>query len=81
MGDALAAENTVRIGDFAVAFDIDGGPGTGAGHIPDAKSLHPVADLDTAHALDALFGIADQWEVLVPRCMLHALFEGQIDDV
>ena len=67
MGDALAAENTVRIGDFAVAFDIDSGSGTGAGHVPDAKSLHLVTDLDAAHAFDALFRVADEREALVPR--------------
>ena len=78
---SLNAEGTVCIGDPAVAFDIDGGPGTGTGHIPDAKALHFIADLDAAHAFDALFRVADEWKALIPRRMLHTLFEGQINDV
>ncbi len=81
VGDALAAEGTVCIGDPAVALDIDSGSGTGTGHIPDTQSLHFIADLDAAHALDALFRVADERETLVPRSTLYTLFKWQINDV
>ena len=81
VGDALAAEGTVCIGDLAVAFDIDGGSGTGTGHIPDTQSLHFIADLDAAHALDALFRVADEREILIPWSMFYTLFKRKVDDV
>ena len=81
MGDALAAEGTVCIGDLAVAFDIDGGSGTGTGHIPDTQSLHFIANLDAAHALDALFRVADEREILIPWSMFYTLFKRKVDDV
>ena len=73
MRDTLTAECTVCLADRAVAGDIDCGAGTGSLEIPDVKALNLVADLDTAHALDALFRIADQRECLIPRLFLKTL--------
>ena len=62
VSDALAAQRAVGFGDVLVVGDAHRGPGTGLGHVPDVQALHLVADLDAAHALDALGGIADQRE-------------------
>ena len=60
---------------------IHGRSGAGSFHIPDSQSLNLVADLHAAHALDALRGIADQREVLVPRLVFRLLFEWNVQDI
>ena len=66
VGDALAAQGAVRFPDGPAAGDVHGGPGTGVGQIPDVQALDLVAHLDTAHTLDALAGVPDQGEGVVP---------------
>ena len=60
---------------------IHGRSGTGSLHIPDSQSLDLVADLHAAHTLDALRGIADQREVLVPRLVFRLLSERNVQNV
>ena len=60
VGHALAAEGTVGFADGAVVADVDGDAGTGASDIPDVEPLDFVADLDAAHALDALGSVTDE---------------------
>ncbi|MPM64231.1 hypothetical protein SDC9_111117 [bioreactor metagenome] len=57
VGDALAAEGAVRVFEKPVEAHVHRGAGAGARHVPDVHSLHLVADLHAAHALDALAGL------------------------
>ena len=59
VGDALAAEGAVGLGQGAGPGDAHGGAGAGAHNVPDAHALDLVADLDAAHALDAAVLQAD----------------------
>ena len=81
VGDALAAQRAIRLADGAVTGDVDGGTGAGAFQIPDVQALDLIADLHAAHALDALGGIPDQGEILVPGLTLQPLLKGQLVDV
>ena len=81
VGDALAAEGAVRLGEETVQTDAHGGAGAAALHIPDLQGLDLVADLDAAHALDALGLLADQVAVLRPLVFLYVLGIGVVDDV
>ena len=66
VGDALAAQSTVRLLNGTASGYTYSGMRTGTDHIPDAKGLHLLADRDAAHALDALALIADQREGIIP---------------
>ena len=54
VGDALTAEGAVGLAQGPGPVHADGGAGAGAHHVPHAHALDLVADLDAAHALDAL---------------------------
>ena len=62
MGDALAAQGTVRVLYDPVIGYVDGGTAAGSGHVPDAQGLDFVAHLDAAHALDALVVVVEEGE-------------------
>ena len=81
MGDTLTAESTVSFPDRLMSRHIHGRSGAGSLHIPDAKPLDLVADLHAAHALDALRGIADQREILIPRLIFRFLPERNVQNV
>ena len=66
VGDALGAVGAVGVLELAVFRDVDRGARAGAGHVPDIEALHLVADLNAAHALDALGRVANEGQVLVP---------------
>ena len=67
MGDALAAEHAVAFLDASVVAYINPGAAAGAGQVPNVHVLHLVTNLDAAHALDALVGIAVEREVPRPK--------------
>ena len=72
VGDALAAEDAVRVLQIAVVAHVHRGPGAGARHVPDVHALDLVADLDAAHTLDALAGLPDDGDAqihLLPRAL------------
>ena len=82
VGDTLAAEHTLGVLQTVDTAHIDRSPGTGVQNIPDACGLHIIADLDAAHALDALVILTDQGEVIVrPGNPGQVLFEGDPVDV
>ena len=81
MGDALAAEHAGSVFQIAVIADIHGGAGAGAGHIPDVHPLDLVADLDAAHALDALAGLPDDGDAQVYAGTLRLHVVGLVMDV
>src|SRR5699024_9931038 len=66
VGDALAAQRAVGLPDGAVFRHVDPGVAAGGHQVPDVQALDLVADLDAAHALDALGGVPDQGEGAVP---------------
>ena len=81
MGDTLTAESTVSFPDRLMSRHVHGRSGTGSFHIPDSKTLDLVTDLHAAHTLDALRGIADQREFLVPRLIFRLLHERNVQNV
>ena len=81
MGDTLTAESAVRFPDRLMSCDIHGRSGTGSFHIPDPESLDLITDLNTAHALDALRGIADQREILIPRLIFRFLLKRDFQNI
>ena len=81
MGDTLTAESTVSFPDRLMSRHIHGRSGAGSLHIPDSQSLDLVADLHAAHTLDALRGIADQREILIPRLIFRFLPERNVQNV
>ena len=74
VGDALAAQRTVRVLDAAVVCDIDGGAGTGTAHAPDTQCLDFFTVLHAAHTFDALLYIAVQRERLRPNAVGQVFF-------
>ena len=70
VGDALAAQRTVRLLDKAVFGNINGRARAGTTDVPDGERLHLVAYLNAAHALYALVDVAIEGE----RCRPEALF-------
>ena len=81
VGNALAAVGALRLGDVAVAGDVDGRPGAGSGDVPDVHILDTVADLDAAHTLDALVFVPDQGRVIAPAFAAQLCFVGGVDQV
>ena len=81
MGDALSAEYAVRVFEIAVIAHVHGGPGAGARHVPDVHALDFVADLDAAHALDALAGLPDNGDAQVHVGALRLDLIGLVVDV
>ena len=62
VGDALAAQGTVRVLNDPVVRHVDGGAAAGARQVPDGQGLDLVTNLDAAHAFDALIIIMVQGE-------------------
>ncbi len=79
MRDALAAQRAIRRLNLASVGDVDGRAAARAHHVPHAEILHLVADLNAAHALDALRVVADQRKIHVPTACLR-LFAVRIAD-
>jgi hypothetical protein len=75
MGDTLPAENTLGILDQFIFLDRDSGSFAGSHQGPDTDALDLVADIDAAHALDAVAGIPDQRKILIPE---HILFGREV---
>lgn len=71
--DALPAQGTVRFLDAAVIGDVDGGTASRTGHFPDAERLDLFTVLHAAHALDALFWVAEQREGGRPQSLRQIL--------
>ena len=81
MGDALAAERAFGILETVHAGHVHGGAGAGVDQIPDAGGLDLVADLDAAHALDALRIIPLKREIRAAGKLRDLLFIGQLLDI
>ena len=81
VGNTLAAECALGILQTVHAGDIDSDAGTGIDHIPHVCGLDLVADLDTAHALDALVIITDQREFHASLLLLQLLLVGKAVDI
>ena len=59
MSHALSAEGAVGVLESPAVADVDRRTGTGSCQIPDMHALDLIADLDAAHTLNALAGLAD----------------------
>ena len=81
VGDALTAEGAVAVLEIAADSHIYRGAGAGAYHVPDVHSLNLVADLNTAHTLDALAGLADHGNVHFQMAPFRLHRVGLIMDV
>ena len=81
VGDALSAESAVRLPDLPVVADVDGNTGTSSRYIPDIQPLDLVADLNAAHALDALALLADQRSGTIPETLADVHGIGNIEEI
>ena len=81
MSNTLPAQGTVYIGNLSVFLYIDCRPGARANYIPDVEILYFIADLYTAHALDAFGRFPYERKVHIPRHRLKTLPKGDIEDI
>ena len=81
MGDALSAESTPGVLQTIHIPHIHRGLRAGVHHVPDMGVLDLVADLDTAHALDALVIFPDQGKCLRALLPGQHLLKGHAEDV
>ena len=81
VGNTLSAEDAVRLRDLSGSGHIHAGALTGIDDIPDVHTLHLVADLDTAHAFNALSRVSDQGKIQIPVALFKGLLEGHIVDI
>ena len=81
MSDALTAESTICLGELAVETHTHSSARSTALDVPDSKGLDLVADLNAAHALDALALLADEVAVAGPLVLPDVLFIRFIYDV
>ena len=80
MRDALAAGDAIGLGDGLAALGTNGRVRGTVGEVPDAEPLYLFADLDAAHAFDALVVIADDGESQVPALVRKMLSIRQVID-
>ena len=81
VGDTLAAVDAVGILQVPVHAHIHSGAGAGAGHIPNVHTLNLVADLNTAHTLDALGVVPDDGGVEIHGLAFQLGLIGLLMDV
>ena len=80
MCDALAARDAIGLADRRAPAGAHGGMRGAVGQIPNAETLHALAHLDAAHALDALVVVADDGEIEVPALARQVLLVRQVED-
>ena len=80
MRDALAARDAIGLADRRAPAGAHGGMRGAVGQIPNTETLHALAHLDAAHALDALVVVADDGEIEVPALARQVLLVRQVED-
>ena len=65
MGHTLSAEGTIGVLQSPPVLNVHRGTGTSPSHIPDIHPLDLIANLHTAHTLDALTGLTDNGGIQV----------------
>ena len=80
MGDALAAQGAVGLGQLLAAGDVHHGVARAAREVPHTRRLDLLANLDAAQALDALVVVANEREGGVGAEALEMLGKRQVGD-
>ena len=80
MRDALAARDAIGLADRRTPAGAHSGMRGAVGQVPNAESLHALAHLDAAHALNALVVVANDGEIEVPALARQVLLVRQIED-
>ena len=81
MRDALAAQRALGFLQMIDLGNVHGRHRAGVDHVPHVGRLHMVADLNAAHALDALAVIAHKREAGVRLVLRNLLFKRQLGDI
>ena len=74
VGQTLAADGAVGLGDLQVMGHAHSGPGACFYDIPDVQILYLITDLYAAHAFDTAAGVADQRKLYGPLPFWNVFF-------